>query len=157
MKINIVSVASLAALLLAPVISGHAFTSPGEAPPSLAELKKLHDLEEAFSIIESVPDDVCEKGEEAAHKWVQEHYRPKNELEKRGFRDIVECAWELVTFAPIVRIRRLIKKLGGGRRVASLLRQAIKYPKKRRGALKELIDLILSIRKLKKECWDDLR
>ncbi|KAI9751047.1 MAG: hypothetical protein M1815_001450 [Lichina confinis] len=166
MKINIVSIAGLAALLLAPVISGYAFTSPDEAspdeaPPSPVELKKLHNLEEAFSIIESIPKEVCDKGEEEAHKWVQEHYQAENGLEngleKRGIIDIGQCAWQLINNLPALRAARLIKILGGPIRAARRLLEAVKNPRKRVGALKELINLIFRYRAVKKECWDDFR
>ena len=166
MKINIVSVAGLAALLLAPVISGYAFTSPDEAspdeaPPSPVELKKLHKLEEAFSIIESIPKEVYDKGEEEAQKWVQEHYQAENGLEngleKRNIIEIGQCAVQLIKTLPKLRVWILIRRLGGFRRAAWRLLQAVRDPRKRVGAVRQLINLIFRYRAVKKECWDDLR
>lgn len=160
MQFKVLSLASLAVLYLAPAISAYAIPSE-DAPTSVAELKALHDLEEAFAIIESVPEEVLNSGDEAAKAWAHEHYQikgAKKPLEKRvPWLDIGQCAKELLENLPWGRAKKLIDAIGGWKKTAEALRKAAKDPAARKGALEDLIDIITGIPSLKKECWDDFR
>ncbi|KAI9885075.1 MAG: hypothetical protein M1823_003130 [Watsoniomyces obsoletus] len=163
------SIVGFAALFLVPAISASAIpvAQPEAAPAPASENKKLQSLEDAFAVLESIPDEVVDRGDDAARQWVREHTAVKNAaadddddesaLEKRQIKDILQCAKALLETLPIGRAKRLIQLLGGWRKAAQKIRAAAKDPSKRRGVLKDLIDLLTGIPTLKKECWDDFR
>jgi hypothetical protein len=159
------SLIALAVLYLTPVISGYAVASP-QTTPSVPEDddKALKTLEDAFAVVDAIPDEVLVQGDEATGKWVKEHYQSKGDktgLEKRlDIKEIAECAYELATNIPaakVLKVKRLVDRLGGWRAAAKKLLAARRDKKKVVGLIKELIDLILGISGIKKECWDDLK
>ncbi|KAI9778106.1 MAG: hypothetical protein M1816_004270 [Peltula sp. TS41687] len=163
MHFNILSLTGLAVLYLTPVVSAYAVASPVTQASVPDDDKSLKSLEDAFAVLQVIPDEVLEAGDEAKTKWVQEHYPGKGEtgLEKRA--DIVEigqCAREIATNVPaakLLKLKKILKKLGGIKKAIKKLFNARKNPKAARGAVKELIDFILGISDIKKECWDDFK
>lgn len=104
------------------------------------------ELERVFGVIEEIPDEVLEQGDEATDKWLVEHgYRATpdkrdlsgqdledRDLADRGFWDVTKCVGAIAAFiasnligaAKILRIKKYIEALGGLRRSAELLLKA---------------------------------
>lgn len=157
------SLITLALLYLTPVISAYAIASP-QTTPSVPEDKSLKTLEDAFLVFQLIPDEVANQGDEATRKWVKDHYRSKGDktgLQKRiDIVEIAECAYELATNIPaakVLKVKKIVDRLGGWRAAAKKLLDARRDPKKAGEAVMELVDIILGISDIKKECWDDLK
>ncbi len=158
------SIIGFAALYLVPAISASAIpVAQPPAPASPGESKKLQTLEDAFAVLESIPNEVVDKGDDVARQWIREHTAIKKAddapapLEKRQLLDILQCAKALLESLPIGRAKKLVELLGGWRKAAEKIRAAAKDPSKRRGALEDLINILTGIPDIKKECWDDFR
>ena len=164
MQFGILSLTGFAILYLTPVISAYAVASP-VTQSSVPDDKFLQPLEEAFAVVESIPDDVLDAGDEATGKWVKEHYRSKGDESGLGKRwpdlvEIAQCVYELVTNIPaakLLKIKRIVERLGGWEAAAKKLLEARRNPKNIVGLVQELVDLILGISDIKKECWDDFQ
>lgn len=167
MQFNLLSLAGLAVLYLAPAISAAAVAAPvpqdttPAPPPTLRELKALHNFEDAFALLESVPDSVIDQGDDAARKWIKDQLlndgADDKSVEKRGWLDIPQCVWELINTLPVGRVIKLIRTIGGWKKTAEVLRNARKNPSARSEAIITLIDIITNFPSVKKECWDDFR
>lgn len=96
----------------------------------------LNELEKVFSVIEEIPDEVLEEGDDATNEWMTEHgYRStpeKRDLEERQLVEIAKCAAAIAAFiasnaigaAKLLRIKKYIAALGGIRKSAELLLKA---------------------------------
>ena len=127
-------------------------------------------LEEAFHMIEDIPDSVLDDGDEAVKAWAKEHQPPSQlavraELAPRqDWAQIARCAFEIaraiveirVPGAKVRRIKDLIKLLGGARAVAKMLLKAktikelfiIGGPE-----LAELADILLNVQAVVSACF----
>lgn len=145
---TILSVA-LATLTFTPSVLTSAIPNPvGLAPARRAEAAEVSVfpfdeadaayLEEAFQVIEDIPDSVLDDGDEAVKAWANAHkpnpqHAVRSELAPRqGLVQIAKCALAIVTaiaenafpIAKLRRLRDLVKLLGGARAVAKVS----KYP-----------------------------
>lgn len=179
-SLSSIAIFALASLHLVPAVIAIPWTSPDPAPaPNVAAaprglqlLGRGHDdddahdfylkddddhqvwasLERTFGIINEIPDEVLQKGDDETHKWLVKHgYRggPKpplprrdlvsksrldgaQELATRGFFDVIRCVGAITAFiasnaigaAKIIRIKKYIEALGGVRESAKLLLKA---------------------------------
>lgn len=158
--INLIAMAS-ASLLFLPATIASLITSP-LGPAELARRGQMlarndpgHDLtfkddddhqvhaelEKVFGVLEDIPDEVLEEGDDATDKWMVEHgYRPEHakrdlsgrDLVDRGAYEIARCAAAIAAFiasnsiaaAKLLRIKKYVRALGGVRTAAELLLKA---------------------------------
>ena len=138
------------------------------------------EMEKVFGIIEQIPDDVLERGDGEKNKWLAEHGYTKStdddddddddgddgetvetrDIKKRGtFACILEVGQLIVETAipaaKLLKIKRLVRALGGVRRAARLVYMAkgLKNAAKIGGkALRDLVDIILGISDVRRAC-----
>ena len=103
----------------------------------------LAQLEKTFAIIEEIPDEVLEEGDEAKDKWLAAHGHQQSkrdlaistrdsELQDRGAWEVAKCVGAIAAFiasnaigaAKLLRVKKYIDALGGIRRSAELLLKA---------------------------------
>jgi hypothetical protein len=101
----------------------------------------LTELEKTFSVLEEIPDEILEAGDEATDKWMIEHNHRQahdksdlsgRDLVDRGAYEIARCAAAIAAFiasnsiaaAKLLRIKKYIRALGGVRTAAELLLKA---------------------------------
>ncbi|KAL8890020.1 MAG: hypothetical protein Q9192_005933 [Flavoplaca navasiana] len=127
-------------------------------------------LEEAFHMIEDIPDSVLDDGDEAVKAWAKEHQPPSHlavraELAPRqDWAQIASCAFEigkaiLENLWPVSKIRRirdLIKFLGGARAVAKMLLKAKTFKQLiiiGGPELQELAEILLGVQAVVNACF----
>lgn len=141
---TILSVA-FATLTLTPSVLANAIPNPvGLAPARRAEAAEVSVfpfdeadapyLEEAFQMIEDIPDSVLDDGDEAVKAWANAHkpntqHAVRSELAPRqSLYEIAKCALAIVQaiaenafpIAKLRRLRDLVKVLGGAKAVAKV-------------------------------------
>ncbi|PKF67673.1 hypothetical protein CXB45_11050 [Corynebacterium mastitidis] len=120
---------------------------------------ELADIEDALYLIESIPDEVLEQGDEATQEWVQNH--------TATFRaGTAECTWAITKFigsnvinvAKILKIKKYIKEIGGVAKVVDDIRKAgwsIQNIKRVGGPLWRLVKEFMGIQEIQDSCFDD--
>ena len=113
-------------------------------------------LTSAFALIEAIPDEVLDDGDEAVHNWIEQHGAeylpgiPKGDLQERQlWIQIAECVFEIgKTLAenafPVAKLRRLkdlVKGFGGAYQVAKKLIKAKKFSDLKYLGGSELVEL----------------
>lgn len=108
-------------------------------------------LEKALGAVEAVPDEVLEKGDDAAHQWFQDNGygaasqevvpvedSEDNGVESRGFWDVAKCVAtiaaaigsDIIPVLKLTKIKNFIKSLGGIKAAIDKLKKAEEVAKK---------------------------
>ena len=86
-----------------------------EAPKDQRLAPQAEDVEQALKLIESIPDEVLQKGDKATQQWIADHQATATRASVAGCIAAVTLflGTNLVSVGKIVKIKRLIKDLGG--------------------------------------------
>lgn len=129
--------------------------------------EKARDVEEALTLINSVPDDVLKKGDKATQEWLQKQPAVKSQKEKGAvepYADAWGCtlaiAWLLgstvVSAAKILKIKKYIQALGGVKEAVQVMWGAsFTYEKMQAagGALAGLAAELIGITSVRNQCF----
>mgnify|MGYP000850641693 FL=1 len=120
------------------------------------------DMEQALEVIESIPDDVLLKGDAATKEWLESNQKV-NELNQEA--SVWGCAaaiagligGNLIAAGKLLKIKRLIKSLGGAYEAARIMWGAsFKYEKMiaAGGALGALASEFFGITQVRQQCFE---
>lgn len=178
MQFSLVALAGLVPSVLAAAVSSPIYTrdvasaSAFEAAASNFNFtyKFAPALEYTFNVIDSIPNDILEKGDDEVNKWLVENdYRSTSaeltedvdasvtlstrtdigELDARGFWDVTKCVgsilWAIgstaIPIAKIARIKKYIEALGGVKNAVKLMLGATSKAEKLKAGGQALVNL----------------
>lgn len=146
--------------LTAPSAHARTDTPTQTASQIIAELpfNRKEDATVLLSIIESIPDEVLFEGDEATHEWIEERTSWDQKADKWSCAGAIGVllVTTAVPAAKLLKIKRLIKDLGGAKEAAEIMWKAsFRYEKLKAmgGVIGDLVMELVGINEVRKECF----
>lgn len=129
-----------------------------ETPKDQRLAPQAEDVEQALKLIESIPDEVLQKGDKATQQWIADHQATATRASVAGCTAAIALflGTNLVSAAKIIKIKRLIKDLGGLKEAVKIMWGAsFSYEKMQAagGTLAALAGEFFGITSIRNECF----
>lgn len=129
-----------------------------EEPKDQRLAPQAEDVEQALKLIDSIPDEVLQKGDKATQQWIAEHQATATRASVAGCTAAIALflGTNLVSAAKIIKIKRLIKDLGGLKEAVKIMWGAsFSYEKMKAagGTLAALAGEFFGITSIRNECF----
>ena len=129
-----------------------------EAPKDQRLAPQAEDVEQALKLIDSIPDEVLQKGDKATQQWIAEHQATATRASVAGCTAAIALfiGTNAVSLGKIVKIKRLIKDLGGLKEAVQIMWGAsFSYEKMQAagGTLAALAGEFFGVTSIRNECF----